>query len=52
MKFVFIIVEDEICDKIEIVMNILIKFSLKFIDFNLYFEDLFIDNDFLDVVLF
>lgn len=52
MKFVFIIVEDEICDKIEIIMNILIKFSFKFLDFNLYFEDLFIDNDFLDVVLF
>lgn len=52
MKFVFIIVEDKICDKIEIIMNILIKFSLKFLDFNLYFEDLFIDNDFLDVVLF
>lgn len=52
MKFVFIIIEDEICDKIEKVMNILVKFSLKFIDFNLYFEDLFIDNDFLDVVLF
>lgn len=52
MKFVFIIIEDEICDKIEKVMNILVKFSLKFIDFNLYFEDLFMDNDFLDVVLF
>lgn len=52
MKFVFILIEDEICDKIEIVMNILVKFSLKFIDFNLYFEDLFMDNDFLDFVLF